>query len=216
MDACGIRPVHRQSSATRQTTGVRDPRDPYSHAGLPPMRSTPRPQRLSPPSQAETRRYRIAGRISLPDRRPGRSVRHLFVRERGLPGGDCPAVRPRLGRTLLEIRGLPRWTNWETGRCSGKRPSNQSAQRIPANGEGRRDNGGEDRPMEAINVAQEPEGQHDRPVRRGCTATGCTCKDLRIVSQRRAKFYAYQADGRGQTAQRVLAADPNWRLPLSI
>jgi hypothetical protein len=69
--------------------------------------------------------------------------------------------------------------------------------------------------MDANNVAQEPQGQHDRPLPRGCTATGCTCEDLRIVSPRRAKFYAHQAASRGQTAHRVIAADPDWCLPLS-
>jgi hypothetical protein len=66
--------------------------------------------------------------------------------------------------------------------------------------------------MEPMN-AREPAGQPDRPLRGGCTAIGCTCNDLRIVSPRRARFYAYRAASRGQTAQRVITADPDWRLP---
>ena len=69
--------------------------------------------------------------------------------------------------------------------------------------------------MDANNVAPQPEGQHDRPQKRGCLVSGCTCMDVRIVSPRRARFYAQLADRRGQTAQRVIASDPGWRLPLS-
>jgi hypothetical protein len=50
--------------------------------------------------------------------------------------------------------------------------------------------------------------------RRGrCLVDGCTCKDSRIVSRRRAAFFAWLATGRGQTANRVIAPDPSWAIP---
>ena len=53
------------------------------------------------------------------------------------------------------------------------------------------------------------------PARRACLVEGCTCKDARIVSTRRAMFFAYLANARGETADRVVAADAEWRLPVS-
>ena len=50
---------------------------------------------------------------------------------------------------------------------------------------------------------------------RACLVEGCTCKDARIVSTRRAMFFAYVATSRGETADRVVAADAEWRLPVS-
>jgi hypothetical protein len=52
----------------------------------------------------------------------------------------------------------------------------------------------------------------DRPARRACLVVGCPCKDARIVSQRRAAFFASWAKERGETADRVVEADPTWRL----
>lgn len=49
----------------------------------------------------------------------------------------------------------------------------------------------------------------------GCLAAGCTCKDVRIVSHRRAAFFASVARRRGETANRHIEADPTWRLPLA-
>jgi hypothetical protein len=68
--------------------------------------------------------------------------------------------------------------------------------------------------MEAIDVREQPEEHDDRPVRRGCLAAGCLCKDVRIVSRRRAAFYAYLADSRGETSARVISPDPDWLMPL--
>jgi hypothetical protein len=42
---------------------------------------------------------------------------------------------------------------------------------------------------------------------------GCTCKDPRIVSQRRAAFFAAVARRTGETADRIIAADAGWRIP---
>lgn len=50
-------------------------------------------------------------------------------------------------------------------------------------------------------------------ARGACHISGCTCKDVRIVSHRRAAFFAYVARRSGQTADRVLAAEPDWRIP---
>ena len=52
----------------------------------------------------------------------------------------------------------------------------------------------------------------ETPSRR-CRAPGCDCMDRRIVSPRRARFHAYLARARGETADRVIGADPEWRLP---
>lgn len=52
----------------------------------------------------------------------------------------------------------------------------------------------------------------DRPARRACLVEGCTCKDARIVSYRRAAFFASWAKDRGETADRVIDPDPTWRL----
>jgi len=52
------------------------------------------------------------------------------------------------------------------------------------------------------------------PARTGaCLVPGCPCKDARIVSHRRAAFYADVARRRGETADRSIAPDPAWRLP---
>ena len=52
------------------------------------------------------------------------------------------------------------------------------------------------------------------PARSGaCLVPGCTCKDARIVSSRRAAFFAAVARRAGETADRFIAAEPGWRLP---
>ena len=54
------------------------------------------------------------------------------------------------------------------------------------------------------------------PVRTGaCLVAGCTCKDARIVSHRRTAFFAAVARQTGETADRVIAVDPEWRFPAS-
>ena len=52
----------------------------------------------------------------------------------------------------------------------------------------------------------------DRPARRACLVAGCPCKDARMVSHRRAAFFASWAASRGETADRVVAPDPTWRI----
>jgi hypothetical protein len=51
-------------------------------------------------------------------------------------------------------------------------------------------------------------------TRRACLVDGCPCKDARIVSTRRATYFAIVALANGQTAHRVVEADPSWILPL--
>jgi hypothetical protein len=69
--------------------------------------------------------------------------------------------------------------------------------------------------MDALDLRQEPENE-ERPItRNGCLAVGCPCKDVRIVSRRRAMFYAYLAQNRGETANRVIEPEPEWALPVS-
>jgi len=52
----------------------------------------------------------------------------------------------------------------------------------------------------------------DRVVR-GCLVEGCTCKGARIVSRRRAAFFATWAREHGETADRAVAAEAGWRIP---
>ena len=52
----------------------------------------------------------------------------------------------------------------------------------------------------------------DRPARRACLVEGCACKDARIVSHRRAAFFAAWARNNGETADRIVEPDPTWRL----
>jgi hypothetical protein len=47
-----------------------------------------------------------------------------------------------------------------------------------------------------------------------CLVAGCTCKDALILSFRRAAFFAAVARDAGETADRVIAPDPAWRLPV--
>jgi hypothetical protein len=51
------------------------------------------------------------------------------------------------------------------------------------------------------------------PARKGCLTAGCSCKDARIVSYRRAAFYATVARSSGETADRVIPAESGWRIP---
>ena len=46
-----------------------------------------------------------------------------------------------------------------------------------------------------------------------CLVAGCTCKDARIVSHRRAAFFAAVARRTGETADRIVAAEAGWRIP---
>jgi hypothetical protein len=50
-------------------------------------------------------------------------------------------------------------------------------------------------------------------MRGACLISGCSCKDSRIVSHRRAAFFAAMAMRFGQTANRVVAVEPGWRIP---
>jgi hypothetical protein len=52
--------------------------------------------------------------------------------------------------------------------------------------------------------------------RRGCLVEGCPCKDARIVSTRRAAFFADLARQQGETANRSIAPEIGWRLPVLI
>jgi hypothetical protein len=51
------------------------------------------------------------------------------------------------------------------------------------------------------------------PASGACLVAGCPCKDARIVSHRRVAFFAAMARQRGETADRAIEADPDWRLP---
>lgn len=51
------------------------------------------------------------------------------------------------------------------------------------------------------------------PAEGACLVAGCPCKDPRIVSHRRVAFFAAIARERGETADRTIDPDPEWRLP---
>ena len=53
------------------------------------------------------------------------------------------------------------------------------------------------------------------PERPACLVAGCPCKDTRIVSGRRARFFAELARAQGETARRVIRPDPGWTIPTS-
>ena len=53
-------------------------------------------------------------------------------------------------------------------------------------------------------------------ARRACLVDGCTCKDARIVSFRRAAFFAAVARRSGQTADRFVVAEPGWRISSAL
>jgi hypothetical protein len=52
-----------------------------------------------------------------------------------------------------------------------------------------------------------------QPSRRACLVDGCSCKDARIISHRRVAYFASQAIANGETADRILPAEAEWRLP---
>ena len=52
-------------------------------------------------------------------------------------------------------------------------------------------------------------------TKRTCLVPGCPCKDARIVSHRRAAFFGAIARHQGETADRFIAPDPDWRLPVA-
>jgi hypothetical protein len=58
--------------------------------------------------------------------------------------------------------------------------------------------------------------QQLHPSRQACLVSGCSCKDARIVSHRRAAFFAAVARTHGETADRMIAPDPEWHLPLLV
>ena len=49
--------------------------------------------------------------------------------------------------------------------------------------------------------------------RRGCLVEGCSCKDARIVSKRRTAFFAAWAQQHGETADRMVKPELDWRIP---
>ena len=51
--------------------------------------------------------------------------------------------------------------------------------------------------------------------RAACLVPGCPCKDARIVSHRRAAFFAAVARQQGETADRRVAPDPAWQIPVA-
>ena len=64
---------------------------------------------------------------------------------------------------------------------------------------------------EQLNIAMiETDVPSTPPQRSACLVKGCPCKDARIVSHRRTAFFAAIARRTGETADRVIPADPDW------
>lgn len=55
-----------------------------------------------------------------------------------------------------------------------------------------------------------------RETRSGCLVAGCPCRDARIVSHRRARFFAHLAVVNGETAKRVIRPEPGWEIPRAV
>jgi hypothetical protein len=66
--------------------------------------------------------------------------------------------------------------------------------------------------QESVDLQREV-GTHMDGTQSGCIVAGCECRDGRIVPPRRARFHAYLARERGETADRVIGPDPDWQLP---
>jgi hypothetical protein len=69
----------------------------------------------------------------------------------------------------------------------------------------------QERAMEASDIGQKSGARPTRPSR--CLAPGCACQDARIVSHRRARFFAHLAEVSGETADRVIQPEADWTLP---
>lgn len=54
---------------------------------------------------------------------------------------------------------------------------------------------------------------HEPATRQPCLNPGCTCKDARIVSRRKAAYFAARARITGETADRVITPQRGWRIP---
>jgi hypothetical protein len=65
-------------------------------------------------------------------------------------------------------------------------------------------------------IGQTASENRPHPSRAACLVPGCSCKDARIVSHRRAAFFAAVAKTQGETADRTIGPDPEWRLPLLV
>jgi hypothetical protein len=70
--------------------------------------------------------------------------------------------------------------------------------------------------MDGMTAIPSQEGRTASPTAhgsKGCLVDACPCKDARIVSTRRARFFARLAVERGETAERSIAPEPGWQLP---
>jgi hypothetical protein len=56
----------------------------------------------------------------------------------------------------------------------------------------------------------------EREARSRCLVDGCPCQDARIVSHRRARFFAHLAETNGETASRLIRPEPGWELPRTV
>lgn len=64
--------------------------------------------------------------------------------------------------------------------------------------------------MDTSDIKQRSGVGPSRPSR--CMAPGCPCQDARIVSHRRARFFAHLAAVSGETADRIIRPEPGWMI----
>lgn len=67
--------------------------------------------------------------------------------------------------------------------------------------------------MDVSDIGQRSGAGPSRPSR--CMAPGCPCQDARIVSHRRARFFAHLAVVSGETADRIIRPEADWMIPPS-
>jgi len=65
-------------------------------------------------------------------------------------------------------------------------------------------------PMQQIVIIEDPVVLP--PTRVACLNEGCPCKDARIVSHRRAAFFAALAKSRDETADRIVEPESDWSI----
>lgn len=65
--------------------------------------------------------------------------------------------------------------------------------------------------MDVSDTRSRSEAGPGRPAR--CLSPGCPCQDARIVSHRRARFFAHLAVTHGETADRIIPPETDWVIP---
>jgi hypothetical protein len=115
---------------------------------------------------------------------------------------DCTCVSVK---TLVSLPGLPKPERgialMNRGLIRQKVPSSTAGEIADREG------------SSGMNGLDDTTTTNTAPTRRACLVAGCACKDARIVSHRRAAYFARLARSNGETANRFIGAEDDWRLP---